>query len=82
MKISFEPNKELKKYKKQFMMAGICVGLLLIALILRMISGSIIGKLSDELMADRWSKERRMAQVSLFVTEDRAVDENEMKRFE
>lgn len=82
MKISFEPNKELKKYKKQFIMAGICVVLLIIALILRLISLSIMSKLPDELMADRWSDERRMAQVSLYVTEDRAVDENEMKRFE
>ncbi|MBE5826238.1 MAG: ABC transporter permease [Butyrivibrio sp.] len=82
MKISFEPNKELKKYKKQFILVGICAVLLIVALILQMISLSIIGKLPDELMADRWSGNRRMAQISLYVTEDRAVDENEMKRFD
>ena len=81
MNLSFEFNKDLKKYKRQFILLGICAVLLLISFILKMVSDSIISKLPDELMADRWADDMRMAQVSLYVTEDRSVDEDEMKRF-
>ena len=82
MNLSFEPNKELKKYKRQFILLGICVALFVMAMILQGISGSIIRRLPEELMADRWSEDRRMAQISLYVTEDRCVDENDMRRFD
>lgn len=82
MSLSFEFNRELIKYKRQFILLGICAVLLLAAFVLNSISQSIIRGLPEELMADRWSRDRRMAQVSLYVTEDRSVAREEMKRFE
>ena len=72
---------DISKYRRRIVILSICAGLLLIALVLKMISGSIIKKLPDELLAGRWSQDRKMAQVSLYVTEDRCVEESDISRF-
>ena len=86
MKLSFnditKPIKDFFSRKKRIVCAFIVAVLLLISLITGCISSSIIKTLSDQLASDRWSDGRKMAQASIFFTEDRMITEEDIKRLE
>lgn len=89
-KISFDKIKEnIKSFgiafikdKKKVTLWAVCLSLMLVFAILGAVSGHIISGLPDQLGADRWSDEMRMAQVSLFLTQDQKITEDDIKRFE
>ena len=89
-KISFDKIKEnIKSFglafikdKKKVALWAVCLSLMLVFAILGAVSGHIISGLPDQLGADRWSDEMRMAQVSLFLTQDQKTTEDDIKRFE
>ncbi len=89
-KISFDKIKEnIKSFglafikdKKKVALWAVCLSLMLVFAILGAVSGHIISGLPDQLGADRWSDEMRMAQVSLFLTQDQKITEDDIKRFE
>ena len=56
--------------------------LLLVDLILGLITRYLTGILPEQHEAERWSDERRMAQVSVFFTEDQLIDEDFIKKME
>ncbi len=77
MKISFDA---LKNKKRIILLAALTV-LFIIQLILGLLSDHRIALLTDQLVADRWSEDKKMAQVSIFVTEDQLLEENDIERF-
>ena len=56
--------------------------LLLVDLILGLISRHLIDSLPEQNEAYRWSEDTRMAQVSVFFTQDQKIDENFIKKLE
>ena len=60
----------------------IIVFLLLVDMILGLISRYMVGLLPEQNEAKRWSEEKRMAQVSVFFTEDQLIDDNAIKKYE
>lgn len=54
---------------------------LLLFLILGAISDYLASKPTDQHTADRWENDNKMAQVSIFVSEDQMVELNDIKRF-
>ncbi len=56
--------------------------LLIVNFILGLVSKSLISGLYEQLGAQRWSEDTRMAQVSLFTTEDQMIREDDLRRFE
>ncbi len=89
-KISFDKIKEnIKSFgiafikdKKKVTLWAVCLFLILVFVILGVLSGRMISRLPDQLGADRWSDDMRMAQVSLFLTQDQKITEDDIKRFE
>ena len=89
-KISFDKIKEnIKSFglafikdKKKVILWAVCLFLLLVFAIFGAVSGHLISKLPDQLGADRWSDDMKMAQVSLFLTQDQKITEEDIKRFE
>lgn len=77
MKISIDA---LKNKKRIILLAAFTV-LFIIQLVLALVSDYMIRDLTDQQVADRWSDDMRMAQVSIFVTEDRLLEENDIERF-
>lgn len=59
----------------------LCVSLLAVYFVMGLISTHIINSLPEQHLADRWSDERNMAQVSIFITEDQLIKEDELKKF-
>ncbi len=55
--------------------------LLILYLILTFVSSFIVNRLDDQHLAERWSDDMRSAQVSVFITEDQKVTEEDIKRF-
>jgi hypothetical protein len=68
--------------KKRNINLVILLGLFVINLILASVSRHIVTFMPETLGADRWSSDHRMAQVSLFFTEDQMVEEDGIKRLE
>jgi hypothetical protein len=60
----------------------LCASLLLVNFCLLAVMNCIIGTLPEQLLADRWSENGNMAQISLFTTQDVALGEEDMRRFE
>lgn len=89
-RVSFDRLKEnIGNYVKAFItdikkvvILSVWLGSLLIFIILGAASDHLISKLPDQLGADRWSDDMKMAQVSLFLTQDQKITEDEIKRFE
>lgn len=89
-KISFDKIKEniasfvkaFIKDRKKVVLSALCLGLLLVYGILGIVSSHLKSGLIDQLGADRWSDEINMAQVSLFMTQDQKVTEDDIRRFE
>ena len=55
---------------------------LLLALVLLVIGGRIAGKLPEQQMADRWSKDGDAAQISCFFAVGKSVDTDSIEEFE
>ncbi len=55
--------------------------MLVIYIVMGIVSKNLIARMPDQLEAGRWSDEMRMAQVSVFVTQDQMVTEDDMRRF-
>jgi hypothetical protein len=75
----------IKKFfsnKKRNIVLIIVAALLLIDIILGIICRVFISKLPDQLAANRWDYDGKVAQVSLFFTEDRSVTPDDIKRLE
>lgn len=76
------------KIKKFFSNKKINIAIIVIALLLLInallgfISSQIADSLYDQNEGERWSQERRMAQVSAFFTQDQKIEPNEIKRLE
>jgi hypothetical protein len=89
-KISFDKIKEnIKSFgiafikdKKKVTLWAVCLFLILVFVILGVLRDYMISRLPDQLGADRWSDDMRMAQVSLFLTQDQKITEDDIKRFE
>jgi hypothetical protein len=73
--------RQLGDRKRLFIFIVVAV-LLLINLILDVSMKKTIGDLPQYLLADRWSEDERMAQISIYATEDQQIDEDNIKRFE
>ena len=90
VKISFDKIKEniadfaqaFVRDKKKVTLSLLCLLLLLLFGVLGVVNSHIISGLTDQLGADRWSQDMRMAQVSLFLTQDQKITEDDIKRFE
>ncbi len=67
--------------KRNVVVSVIFVVMLLIYVITGARSKALISELPDQLEADRWSDSMRMAQVSIFTTQDQMITENDIKRF-
>jgi hypothetical protein len=67
--------------KRKVMVSIVFLVMLLVFLILGAVSKNMAASLPDQQEADRWSDDMRMAQVSIFITQDRMVTEEDMKRF-
>lgn len=70
------------KDKKKVTLWSVCLLLLLVFAILGAVSRHMILRLTDQLGADRWSQDMKVAQVSLFLTQDQKITEDDIKRFE
>ena len=75
----------IKKFfsnRKRNIVLIIVLCLLVIDLVLGLISRVIISGLPDQLGASRWEYDGKVAQVSLFFTEDREITPSEIRRLE
>ncbi len=59
----------------------LCAVLLVIYVVLGCVSKVLVNSLSDQHLSERWSDERSMGQVSIYITEDQMVKEDDIKRF-
>ena len=67
---------------KRIIALSISLVLVLIFILLGLLSKSIVNGLYEQQEAKRWSEDKRMAQISLFTTEDQLIEEDSMRRFE
>ena len=68
--------------KKRAFIIILCASLLIVYFALGLVSLHIANSLPEQHLAERWSDEMSMAQVSLYVTEDQMVREEDIKKFE
>ncbi len=67
--------------KKNLVVSIVFAVMFLIYVVTGAYSKALISELPDQLEADRWSDSMRMAQVSIFTTQDQMITENDIKRF-
>jgi hypothetical protein len=67
--------------KRNLVVSILFAVMILIFVITGALSKALISELPDQLEADRWSDTMRMAQVSIFTTQDQMITENDIKRF-
>lgn len=67
--------------KKRAVITIVFAVMLVVFVVLGIITNNLISQLPDQLEAGRWSDDMRMAQVSIFITQDQMITEDEMKRF-
>ena len=68
--------------RKRIILFGVFTFLILVYFILGAVADHIVAGLPEFLLADRWSQDMDMAQISLYTTEDQLITEESMKRFE
>ena len=68
--------------RKRIVLFAVVAFLLVVNAVLGAWMNSIVAGLPEFLLADRWSSEDEMAQVSMYTTEDQMVDVDSIKRFE
>ncbi|MBP3278409.1 MAG: hypothetical protein J6M44_05585, partial [Butyrivibrio sp.] len=54
---------------------------LIVYIVLGLVTEHIKSTLVDQNLAERWSEDMRMAQVSIFATEDQMIREDDIKKF-
>ena len=89
VKISFDRIKEnIKSFaaafiadKKKVRITSLCVILLFVYFSLGAVNKSLVSKLYDQQGAYRWSEDMKTAQVSLFVTQEQMITEDDIKKF-
>ena len=74
--------KEIIQNRKLIVCFVIVFVLLFVDIVLGIISGDLVLQLPEQNEASRWSTDKRMAQISLFFTEDQKIDETFIKRME
>ncbi len=74
--------REFFSNKKRNIALIVIAGLIVLELLLGVICGYFVSTLDDQNEAMRWSDEERMAQVSLFFTQDQLVEPDGIKRLE
>ncbi|WP_022768769.1 ABC transporter permease [Butyrivibrio sp. NC2007] len=81
--MSFDGLKEqtVNFIKKKAFIIILSAVLLVIYMLMGLVSTHIINGLPEQQLADRWSDEMNMAQVSIFVTQDQLVKEEDLKKF-
>ncbi len=81
--MSFDGLKEqiLNFIKKKAFILILSSVLLVIYILMGLVSTHIINDLPEQQLASRWSDEKNMAQVSIFVTQDQLVKEEDLKKF-
>ncbi len=81
--MSFDGLKEqiLNFIKKKAFILILSSVLLVIYILMGLVSTHIINDLPEQQLASRWSDEKNMAQVSIFVTQDQLVKEDDLKKF-
>ena len=67
--------------KKRAFIIILCCVLLIVYFVMGLISSHIVKSLPEQNLAERWSDEMNMAQVSIFVTEDQLVKAEDLKKF-
>lgn len=68
--------------RKRLFLFILVMTLIVVNLVLSLIMKKVTGDLPQFLLAQRWSEDDRMAQISIYATEDQQIDENSIKRFE
>ena len=81
--MSFDGLKEqtVNFIKKKAFIIILSAAVLVIYVLLGFVSTHIINDLPEQQLANRWSDEKNMAQVSIFVTQDQLVKEDDLKKF-
>ncbi|WP_026520815.1 ABC transporter permease [Butyrivibrio sp. VCB2001] len=81
--MSFDGLREqiLNFIKKKAFILIVSFVLLFIYILMGLVSTHIKNDLPEQQLADRWSDEMNMAQVSIFVTQDQLVKEEDLKKF-
>ncbi len=74
--------KHLFSNKKTNIFLIVLASIFVVTLILGAVSKHLITLMPETLGADRWSKEHKMAQISLYFTEDQMVETDGIKRLE
>lgn len=72
---------KLERLRGKIKYIVICSVLLLIYFVLGIVSKALIAEMPEQLLAGRWSDDMRMAQVSIFITQDQSVKEDDIRRF-
>ena len=67
--------------KKRTIFIILCLSSLIVYSALGLVSSCVINSLPEQNLAQRWSDDMNMAQVSIFITEDQLVKEDELKKF-
>ncbi len=67
--------------KRNLIVSIVFAVIFLIYVVMGAASKSLISQLPDQLEADRWTDGTRMAQVSIFMTQDQMITENDIRRF-
>ena len=92
MEYKFDPNTikdwitgYLKKHfcnKKRIITFVVVIALLVADAILGAVMNGIVSGLPEFLLAQRWSEDQQMAQISIYATEDQHIVEDDLRRFE
>ena len=67
--------------KKRAPIIIVCLSLISVYFVMGLISAHIINSLPEQHLAERWSDDMNMDQVSIYITEDQLVKEEELKKF-
>ncbi len=80
MKFNFEKISGVLKKRKKIIF--LILFLILVDIIMGLIGRALINNLPEQNEASRWSDEKRMAQISLFFTEDQMITSEDIKKLE
>ena len=68
-------------FRKRALIIILCVSSLVVYFVMGLISAHIIKELPEQHLAERWSDDMNMAQISIYATEDQLVKEEDLKKF-
>ncbi len=67
--------------KKRALTIILCVASIAVYFFMGLISSHILNSLPEQHLAERWSDDMNMAQISIYITEDQLVKEDNLKKF-